>query len=50
MASLPFLSHKFFAKQKTYGIIAAGLHASPLRGFGFAEFARSANSGNNRVL
>jgi hypothetical protein len=29
MASVPFLSCKFFALQKTYGIIAAGIHAGP---------------------
>jgi hypothetical protein len=29
MASMPFLRCKFFASQKTYEIIAAGLHAGP---------------------
>jgi hypothetical protein len=29
-ASVPFLSCKFFASQKTYKTIAAGLHAGPL--------------------
>jgi hypothetical protein len=31
MASLPFLSSKFFAKQKTYETIAAGIPAATLR-------------------
>jgi hypothetical protein len=30
-ASMPFLSCKFFAKQKTYETIVAGLHAGRLR-------------------
>jgi hypothetical protein len=47
---MPFLSCKFFASQKTYGTIAAGLlpaafaFSKPLRGFDFAEFALRANS------
>jgi hypothetical protein len=37
MASMPFLSCKFFASQKTYEAIAR----PPCRDFGFAEFRKA---------
>jgi hypothetical protein len=38
-ASLPFLNCKFFAKQKTYETIVAGIHAGPAAPFGLGKAA-----------
>jgi hypothetical protein len=39
MASLPFLSCKFFAKQKTYETTVAGIHAAASMPAGYRHLA-----------
>jgi hypothetical protein len=41
MASVPFLSCKFFAKQKTYEIRVAGLRAGPASPFGLGSLGQN---------